>query len=133
MVNLVAVNDVAAMITAGIYANVYGEKNMGETVLTSGVISIVSRMLAQSEYIQKMDNLDQEGANIIVVAILGALNGYRKRAGLATHALKQVSIDVLSERILRIFYAHGDRNLIDTQLFNVGSAPSTGNSTNTTL
>ena len=106
MVNLVAINDLSAAAVGGIWNTIFdGGKNMGDAAMSHAIISIAARMLSQTDFVNKMGNVSEKGANHIIVGLLSALNAYRKRGNISRGVLTGMSVDALSEEILEIVEA----------------------------
>ena len=116
--SLIKINDISAAVVGAMHSGIFStsSKNMGQQAMTSFVISVVARLASENNFLSQMWSLGTEEKNQIFVAILGAMEAYTMRKGVARTVWNDVAIDLVSTHVVKILTDKGNDSLFNISM-----------------
>jgi hypothetical protein len=116
--SLIKINDISAAVVGAMHSAIFSanNKNIGSQAMTSFVISVVARLASENNLLSQMWSLGPDEKNQIFVAILGAVEAYSMRKGVARTVYTDVSIDLVSEHVLKILTDRGNDSIFNVSM-----------------
>ena len=116
--DILMTSDIAAAMVGAGWSTAYNTSTPGYAAMKALAISMVARILSTSESLKSFTGtLNTDQKNQLLVAILNAGSAYMKRENLWKTTLSGVSIDLVSQEVLKLM------NFEDKALFTSKTTP----------
>ena len=102
LTNLIMTSDISAAIVGAGFGNIYNLGSPGMYAIRSVSVSIVARMLSQSQALRGvMPTMTDGSKNQLFVATIGALVSYFRKGNVMKGAISQSAIDLIAVEVLK--------------------------------